>query len=156
MQLLCGDSNECMRKLTMVFKQYSAGNELKWNDVLLKVRIYSYRFFLRKFFNIGVIITICGFIFTWTPYAVALFVSAFQGKDYALPPLVTFSCACISKTSVIWIPMLYIGISTQFRFQFVNQDAAEQTAPTNRVNATTMHPAPGNIDGQQLAINNDY
>jgi len=154
-----------MIKLTVGFKQYSARNELKWNDVLLKVRIYCYGFFLRKVFKIGVIITTCGFIITWTPYAVVLFVSAFRGKDYALPPLVTFSCACVAKTSVIWIPMLYMGTSTQFRFQFVNQDAGEQVAPTNRVNATIMHrknyetemhPAPGNIDGQRLAINNDH
>ena len=54
----------------------------------------------------GIVITTFGFIFTWTPYAVTLFASGFRGKDYAVPPLVTFFCACFAKSSVIWIPML--------------------------------------------------
>lgn len=32
--------------------------------------------------------------------------------------------------------MLYIGTSTQFKFSFVNQNAFEQGAATNRVDAT--------------------
>jgi hypothetical protein len=67
---------------------------------------------------------------------VTLFVSAFRGKDYAITPLATFFCACFAKTSVIWIPMLYIGTSTQFQLNFVNRDALDQQAGTNRVDAT--------------------
>jgi hypothetical protein len=67
---------------------------------------------------------------------VTLFVSAFQGKDYAIPPLATFFCACFAKASVIWIPMLYIGTSTQFELHVVNQNAFEQPTGTNRVDAT--------------------
>ena len=85
---------------------------------------------------LGIIITTCGFIFTWTPYAVTLFASAFRGKDYAVPPLATFFCACFAKLSVIWIPMLYIGTSTQFKFYFVNHNALEQGVGTNRIDAT--------------------
>lgn len=87
----------------------------------------------------GIIITTCGFIFTWTPYAVTLFASAFRGKDYAVPPLATFFCACFAKSSVIWIPMLYIGTSTQFKFYFVNQNALEQAIGTNRIDATVAN-----------------
>lgn len=29
-------------------------------------------------------------------------------------------CACFAKTSVIWIPLLYMGTSTQFKLRFVN------------------------------------
>ena len=87
------------------------------------------------FFISGIIITTCGFIFTWTPYAVTLFISAFRGKDYAIPPMVTFFCACFAKSSVIWIPMLYIGTSTQFKLNFVNRDSFEQQWATNRIDA---------------------
>ncbi|CAF0932256.1 unnamed protein product [Adineta steineri] len=82
----------------------------------------------------SIIITTCGFIVTWTPYAVTFFASAFRGKEYALPPMVTFSCACIAKSSVIWIPMLYIGTSTHYQLQFVNQDALNEGIPNNRGN----------------------
>lgn len=69
---------------------------------------------------IGIITTTCGFIITWTPYAITLFVSAFRGKDLAISPLITFFCACFAKSSVIWIPLFYIGTSTQFHFSLVN------------------------------------
>lgn len=75
--------------------------------------------------NLGIIITTGGFIFTWSPYAIALFVSAFRGKDFAIPPLITFYCACFAKSSVIWIPLLYIGTSTQFHFSLVNLKAIQ-------------------------------
>ncbi len=153
----------------MVFKQYLIENVLKWNDVFLKVNIYYqfYFVFLMKF-HIGVVITTSGFIFTWTPYAVTLFVSAFQGKDYAISPLATFFCACFAKSSVIWIPMLYIGTSTQFQLHIVNQNAFDQIIGANRVDATLitvpiaprikdemeMVPATGNVgDKQPPAIN---
>ena len=83
-------------------------------------------------FNKGILITTGGFIFTWTPYAITLFVSAFQGKDYAIPPLVTFYCACFAKSSVIWIPLLYISTSTQFRFSFVNLQATNEQRESNQ------------------------
>ncbi|CAF1664263.1 unnamed protein product, partial [Rotaria sordida] len=80
------------------------------------------------------IITITsGFIFTWTPYAVTLFVSAFRGKDYAIPPMATFFCACFAKTSVIWIPMFYVATSTQFQLNFINRDALDQSIGTKRI-----------------------
>ncbi|CAF1664281.1 unnamed protein product, partial [Rotaria sordida] len=80
------------------------------------------------------IITITsGFIFTWTPYAVTLFVSAFRGKDYAIPPMATFFCACFAKTSVIWIPMFYVATSTQFQLNFINRGALDQSIGTKRI-----------------------
>ncbi|UJR22044.1 hypothetical protein I4U23_025112 [Adineta vaga] len=82
----------------------------------------------------SIIITTCGFIFTWTPYAVTFFISAFQGEGYTIPPLVTFFCACFAKTSVIWIPLLYIGTSTHFQFHFINRESFEQTMPMVRGN----------------------
>jgi hypothetical protein len=66
----------------------------------------------------GTIITTCGFIFTWTPYAITLFASAFSGKHETIPVLVTFFCACFAKSSAIWIPLLYVSTSTQLRFRF--------------------------------------
>ncbi len=93
--------------------------------------------------HLGIIITTCGFIFTWTPYAITLFVSAFRGKDYAIPPLITFYCACFAKSSVIWIPLLYIGTSTQFQFSLVNLNAATQPVSSNQ---------PENEEGRSLNI----
>jgi len=60
-----------------------------------------------------------------------LFVSAFRGKDYAIPPLVTFYCACFAKSSVIWIPLLYMGTSTQFRLSCVNLNASNYKTVSN-------------------------
>lgn len=94
-----------------------------------------------NFVQIGIIITTCGFIFTWTPYAVALFVSAFRGKDYAVPPMVTFFCACFAKSSVLWIPMLYISTSTQFKIHFVNRDMFENQTALNKIDARLSPPA---------------
>ncbi|CAF5146374.1 unnamed protein product, partial [Rotaria magnacalcarata] len=84
----------------------------------------------------SIVITTSGFIFTWTPYAVTLVVSAFCGKDYAIPPLATFLCACFANTSVVWIPMFYALTSTQFELQVVNRSALDQTTGTRRVDAT--------------------
>ncbi|CAF1021720.1 unnamed protein product [Adineta steineri] len=81
----------------------------------------------------SIIITTCGFIFTWSPYAAALFVSAFQGKDYAIPPLATFLCACFAKSSIIWIPLLHIGTSTQFQFHFVNLTTVNNQVESNKM-----------------------
>lgn len=81
---------------------------------------------------LGVIITTTGFIVTWTPYAIAFFISAFRGKDYGISPLVTFFCACFAKSSVLWIPILYMSTSTQFQFNFINRNIFEnQQIDTN-------------------------
>ena len=93
-------------------------------------------FFLNLFVYLGIIITTCGFVFTWTPYAVTFFISAFQGKDYAISPLATFICACFAKSSVIWIPLLYISTSTHFQFSIVNHNALDQPIATTRVDPT--------------------
>jgi hypothetical protein len=69
---------------------------------------------------------------------VVLFVSAFRGKDYAIPPLATFFCACFAKTSVVWIPFIYISTSTQFQLHFVNHGAVDQQIGVNRVDAALL------------------
>ena len=74
----------------------------------------------------GIIITVCGFIFTWTPYAIVFFISVFRGKDDGIHPLATFICACFAKSSVMWIPMLYISTSTYFKFNFVDINAIDK------------------------------
>ena len=88
---------------------------------------------------LGIIIKTCGFIFTWTHYAITFFVSAFRGKDYALPPMTTFFCACFAKTSVIWIPVLYISTSTQYSFHFINQQSFEQNVSVDRGNTVVAN-----------------
>ncbi len=60
-----------------------------------------------------------------------MFVSAFRGKNYAIPPLITFYCACFAKSSVIWIPLLYIGTSTQFQLSLVNINALNYQIESN-------------------------
>ncbi|CAF1103626.1 unnamed protein product [Rotaria sp. Silwood1] len=85
-----------------------------------------------------IVITTIGFIFTWTPYAIAFFISAFQGKDYALPPMTIFVCACFAKTSIIWIPILYAHTSTQFQLRFVIQDSLDEPIGSTRVGATLL------------------
>ena len=75
--------------------------------------------------------TVFGFLFTWTPYAITFFISAFSGNSNEASPMATFICACLAKTSVMWIPLLYIGTSTQFRFSLVNSSALDKLAATN-------------------------
>jgi hypothetical protein len=101
---------------------------------------------------------------------VTLFVSAFRGKNYAIPPLATFFCACFAKCSVIWIPMLYIGTSTQFKLHIVNQNALNQLIGNNRVDAALVNaptllqkndelrmiPVTGNIANKQPTAINNY
>ena len=96
--------------------------------------------------NPGILFTTVGFIFTWTPYTITLFLSAFRDKSNPLPPLGTFLCACFAKTSVIWIPSIYIGTSTHFNLRFVNTVVLEQQlSVSNRIDAaprdgqTTLH-----------------
>lgn len=40
--------------------------------------------------------------------------------------MATFICACFAKTSVMWIPLLYMGTSTQFRFSMVDTSTLEK------------------------------
>ena len=77
--------------------------------------------------------TTFGFVITWTPYAVAFFISAFGEEKRGTPPAVAFVCACFAKTSVIWIPMIYASTSTQFQLNFVKLAALEVQEGTNRV-----------------------
>ncbi|CAF1406425.1 unnamed protein product [Rotaria sordida] len=71
----------------------------------------------------SIIITICGFIITWTPYAIVFFISAFHNTNTTISPLATFVCACFAKSSVMWIPILYINTSTHFRLIFVDMNS---------------------------------
>ena len=88
---------------------------------------------------IGILTTTCGFIITWTPYAITLFVSAFRGKDLAISPLITFFCACFAKSSVIWIPLFYIGTSTQFHFSLVNLNVTKISNESTSMKADPQH-----------------
>lgn len=97
--------------------------------------------------RLGIVFTTCGFIFTWTPYAVTLFFSAFRGDYSAMPPLITFLSACFAKTSVIWIPMIYISTSTHFKLRFVNAEVLDQQVGSNRVDTVAR-------DGVTTARNN--
>ncbi|CAF2536952.1 unnamed protein product [Rotaria sp. Silwood2] len=74
----------------------------------------------------SIIITVCGFIITWTPYAIVFFISAFRNTDEKISPLATFVCACFAKSSVMWIPMLYISTSTHFRLIFVDMNSMDK------------------------------
>lgn len=102
-------------------------NESKWNKEFSKVRC-SFRFFsYRPVVCLGIIITVFGFLLTWTPYAVAFFISVFYAQENSIvSPLVTFICACFAKSSVMWIPVLYISTSTQFRLTFVDRPSVEK------------------------------
>ncbi|CAF1397344.1 unnamed protein product [Adineta steineri] len=89
----------------------------------------------------SIIITVSGFVCTWTPYAILFFIGAFS--HYTPPPMATFVCACFAKTSVVWIPTLYITTSTQFRFSLVDKHAVDKlgAASSNAgdvPNATTV------------------
>lgn len=68
-----------------------------------------------------------------------MFFAAFRQDYYALPALVTFFCACFAKTSVIWIPMIYIGTSTHFQLRFVSPEALDQQIGSNRVDAAPLN-----------------
>ena len=98
-------------------------------------------------FHPGILFTTCGFIFTWTPYAITLFFSAFRGDYNALAPITSFLSACFAKTSVIWIPVIYISTSTHFQLRFVNAEALDQQMGSNRVDTAVR-------EGVTLARNN--
>lgn len=75
-------------------------------------------------------ITVVGFVFTWTPYAITFFVSAFGAADADVSPMATFVCACFAKTSMVWIPSLYMSTSTQFRFSIVDKNKLDKLGGT--------------------------
>jgi hypothetical protein len=77
--------------------------------------------------------TVVGFVFTWTPYAITFFISAFSGNGNGASQMATFICACFAKTSVMWIPLLYMGTSTQFRFSLVDSNTLEKLGGPNTV-----------------------
>lgn len=78
----------------------------------------------------SILITVIGFIFTWSPYAIVFFISVFRGKNGSVSPLATFICACFAKSSVMWIPMLYISTSTHFKITFVDLTSLDKQGQT--------------------------
>ena len=82
--------------------------------------------------SLGIIITVCGFIFTWTPYAIVFFITVFGSKTKHISPSASFMCTCFAKTSVMWIPILYIGTSTYFKFRFVDMSSMDKNAATSQ------------------------
>ncbi|UJR24384.1 hypothetical protein I4U23_005761, partial [Adineta vaga] len=69
-----------------------------------------------------ILITISGFMLTWTPYAILFFLLAFYPNQFIISPILTFLCACFAKSSVMWIPILYLTTSTYFQCSFINQN----------------------------------
>ncbi|CAF2399293.1 unnamed protein product [Rotaria sp. Silwood2] len=59
-------------------------------------------------------------------------------KNYAIPPMTVFVCACFAKTSLIWIPMFYAYTSTQFQLSCVNRSSLDQPIGTTRVAAVAL------------------
>lgn len=55
-----------------------------------------------------------GFIVTWTPYAVAAFISAFWDPNLIKPIYATIP-ALIAKTQVLWNPLIYVLTNKNFR-----------------------------------------
>ena len=47
--------------------------------------------------------------------------------------MVTFLCACFAKSSVLWIPLIYMSTSTQFQCSFVNLKAVESQQTSDYV-----------------------
>lgn len=81
----------------------------------------------------GIIFTTLGFLVTWTPYTVTFFVSLINGDYNTISPLLAYFSAIFAKSSVIWIPIIYIGTSTHYRIRFVNFEALEAQIGSNRV-----------------------
>jgi len=88
--------------------------------------------------------TVFGFIFTWTPYSIIFCLSVFRGNDSVVSPLAAYLCACFAKSSVVWIPILYISTSTHFRLSFVNTNAMDKQGQT--VTSTGGMPNPSNAN----------
>lgn len=81
--------------------------------------------------------------------------SAFRGKDYAIPPLATFICACFAKTSVVWIPMCYALTSTHFELQYVKKNAFDQPVGTIQIDTPLLDvplSSPKNGDMKLLTV----
>ena len=85
--------------------------------------------------------TVLGFVFTWTPYAIAFCVAVFSSGATRAPPAVVFVCACFAKTSVMWIPMLFMGTSTQFRFSIVDPNVLGKQPPAATIVGETTNTA---------------
>lgn len=65
--------------------------------------------------------------------------------------MATFFCACFAKTSVVWIPLLYVGTSTHFKLSFVNHAALDQGIGNTRVGTATQAVVLANkIDGMMM------
>jgi hypothetical protein len=111
---------------------------------------------LIKFSFLGIIMTVFGFIFTWTPYAITFFISAFSRCDANVSPMAAFICACFAKTSVVWIPIVYMSTSTQFRLSLVDTNTIEKFSGTTTtagdgvniavITSKTQKPAEQSID----------
>lgn len=87
----------------------------------------------------GVVISVCGFVITWTPYAIVFFLLAFHLADSIVSPLATFICACFAKSSVMWIPMLYIATSSHIRLILINTNASDKQATLSIKNGRTAN-----------------
>ena len=77
-----------------------------------------------------------------------MFFAAFRQDYYALPALLTFFSACFAKTSVIWIPLIYVATSTHFQLRFVSPEALDQAKGSNQIdvvglNGSTVQPTNG-------------
>jgi hypothetical protein len=81
---------------------------------------------------------VSGFLLTWSPYAIVFFLSVFCGKDNLISPLTTFICACFAKSSVIWIPMLYMTTSTYFKFNFVDINSIDKQGQTTNIDVPNL------------------
>jgi hypothetical protein len=66
--------------------------------------------------------------------------SAFSSSNYVTPPVAVYLCACFAKTSVVWIPMLYISTSTQFRFSLVDKHVSDKLAGNSTVGEVANAP----------------
>ncbi|CAF5173920.1 unnamed protein product [Rotaria magnacalcarata] len=54
--------------------------------------------------------------------------------------MATFICACFAKSSVMWIPMLYISTSTYFRLSFVDMNCMDKQGPMSSASTGTYNP----------------
>ncbi|CAF1395753.1 unnamed protein product [Didymodactylos carnosus] len=103
---------------------------LGWNEYTLehgiKTELSQRRVEMERRIVKSVVVTILGFFMAWTPYGVSSFISAFSST--LTPPLVISLCAIFAKASVVWIPLLYISTSTQYKLKFVDLKDMEKTA----------------------------
>ncbi|XP_071107209.1 parapinopsin-like [Haliotis cracherodii] len=60
---------------------------------------------------------VCIFVFSWLPYAIVSFMSAF-GNSGDITPLMATLPALVAKCSGLWNPVIYIATNAQFRNAF--------------------------------------